>query len=221
MVDSRAMNRSFPHVSFPRLRVLALALALLAVGAGLALADPPPSPPPSPPIEQPAPAPPKTAAPATERPVLLGHVQREQVEAAVSDWVEAEVASAPDAEVVKRLAAVGPGATVTVFLGSWCGDSRREVSRFWHVLDEAGGDLPFAISYVGVDPAKKEPADLVSGNDLRYVPTFIVRRDGREVGRIVESAPHGIERDLLSLLDGSAHGLVTGRADLGDAKPTP
>lgn len=222
MVNSRTMKRSSLSASL----ALALVLGLPAVGASVALADPPPAPlhaTPAPPAEQPAPAPSKTAAPASptaEKPVLLGHVRREQVEAAAPDWVEAEVASAPDAEAVKRLAAVPPGATVTVYLGSWCGDSRREVSRFWRVLDQAGGEVPFAVSYVGVDHAKKEPAALVSGSDLRYVPTFIVRRDGREVGRIVESAPHGIERDLLSLLDGSAHGLVTGRTDLGDAKPT-
>ncbi len=220
MVDSRTMNRSFMRLrsALPALALSLSAISVFAIpgGAGTALADPPPAPA----AERPAPSPPKTAAPA-ERPVLLGHVQREQVEAAVPDWVEAEVASAPDGEAVKRLAAVPRGATVTVFLGSWCGDSRREVSRLWHGLDQVGGEVPFAISYVAVDPAKKEPADLVSGNDLRYVPTFIVRRDGKEVGRIVESAPHGIERDLLSLLDGSAHGLLTGRADLGDARPTP
>ena len=208
MVDWRVMNRSIAAA------LAALALALSAAGA--ALADPPPAPA----AAQPAPSPPKSAQPA-ERPVLLGNVQREQVEKAVPDWVEAEVASAPDAEAVKRLAAVPPGATVTVYLGSWCGDSRREVSRFWRALDQLGGEVPFAVSYVGVDHAKKEPAALVSGSDLRYVPTFIVRRDGREVGRIVESAPHGIERDLLSLLDGSAHGLLSERTDLGDTKPTP
>lgn len=206
------MNRSLVAA----LTALALALSV----AGAALADPPPAPA----AAQPAPSPPKSVQPA-ERPVLLGHVQREQVEAAVPDWVEAEVASAPDAEAAKRLAAVPPGATVTVYLGSWCGDSRREVSRFWRALDQArgqnGGEPPFAVSYIGVDHTKKEPAALVSGSDLRYVPTFIVRRDGREVGRIVESAPHGIERDLLSLLDGSAHGLLTERTDLGDTKPTP
>jgi len=218
MVDSRTMNRSFSA---------AFAALALDLSAGALLGDPPPAPShatPAPPAEQPAPSPSKTAAPAgpsPEKPVLLGRIQREQVEAAVPDWVEAEVASAPDGEAARRLAAVPPGATVTVYLGSWCGDSRREVGRLWRALDMAGGELPFAISYIGVDHAKKEPAALVSGSDLRYVPTVIVRRDGREVGRIVESAPHGIERDLLSLLDGSAHGLVTGRTYLGDAKPTP
>jgi len=217
MVDSRAMNRSFVAAW--------AALALALPGAGAILADPPPPPShaaPATPAEQPAPPKP---APSGEKPVLLGNVQREQVEAAAPDWVEAEVSSAPDAEAVKRLAAVAPGATVTVYLGSWCGDSRREVSRFWRALDQArgpnGGEVPFAVSYVGVDHSKKEPAALVAESGLRYVPTFIVRRDGREMGRIVESAPHGIERDLLSLLDGSAQGLLTGRTDLGDAKPNP
>ena len=154
------------------------------------------------------------AAPAKPpKPVLLGPITREQVEAAVPDWVQAEVESAPDKAAVQALASVPPGAEVTVYMGSWCGDSRREVSRLWRVLDEAGGSLPCTISYIGVDHDKKEPAALVAGSDLRYVPTFIVKRDGREVGRIVESSPHGVEQDLLALLSGSAHGQVTARTE--------
>src|SRR5947199_8788636 len=154
------------------------------------------------------------AAPAKPpKPVLLGPITREQVEAAVPDWVQAEVESAPDAAAVKALAAVPPGAEVTVYMGSWCGDSRREVSRLWRTLDDAGGSLPCTISYIGVDHDKKEPAALLAGSGLRYVPTFIVKRDGREVGRIVESSPHGVEQDLLALLSGSAHGQVTARTE--------
>jgi len=195
-----------------------LALALVAAFAwlGHAAADPPPAPLhayPSPPEAGPQP---EAARP--EKPVLLGAVRREQVEAAVPDWVQAEVEAAPDAKAVQALAAVPAGATVTVYLGSWCGDSRREVSRFWRALDQLGGEAPFQLAYVGIDRAKKEPAALVAATDLRYVPTFVVQRDGREVGRIVESAPHGIERDLLSLLDGAAHGLITDRTDLRGEK---
>jgi len=153
------------------------------------------------------------------KPVLLGQITREQVEAAVPDWVQAEVDSMPDKTAVAALAAVPPGAEVTVYMGSWCGDSRREVSRLWRVLDEAGGSLPCTIHYIGVDRDKKEPADLVSGSGLRYVPTLIVRRDGHEVGRIVESSPHGVEQDLLALLSGSAHGLLTSRTDLSETHP--
>lgn len=171
----------------------------------------------TPPAPSSAPTEPKPVT--GEKPVLLGHITREQVESAVPDWVLAEVESAPDKAAAQALAAIPPGAEVTVYMGSWCGDSRREVARFWHALDEIGGNLPCAVSYIGVDHDKKQPADLVAGSGLRYVPTFIVKRDGREVGRIVESTPHGIEQDLLALLSGSAHGLVTAKSELLQEKP--
>jgi hypothetical protein len=171
-----------------------------------------------------APAPPATVAPpailAADPGVLIGAVTREQVEAAAPEWVQAGVEAKPDPEAARALAKVPAGAEVTVLLGTWCGDSRREVSRFWRALDEIGasaaggaaGGLPFSVAYIGVDEAKKEPAAEVAAVSLRYVPTFIVRRGGREVGRIVEKAPHGIEADLVALLNGKAAGLLTASA---------
>jgi hypothetical protein len=153
-----------------------------------------------------------------DKPVLVGYVSRDQVEAAVPDWVQAEVEAAPDPAAVQALVALTstgkPGADVTVYLGTWCGDSRRELARLWRAMDDCGGVAPFAVEYIAVDRTKKEPADLVDGSGLLYVPTLIVRRDGREVGRIVEQSPNGIERDLLHLLDGSAQGLLTAKPEL-------
>ena len=157
-----------------------------------------------------------------EESVLVGAVTREQVEAAVPDWVQAEVEAQPDAGLAQALASVEPGAEVTVFLGTWCGDSRREVPRFWKALDGAGGIVPFQVHYVGVDRAKKEPAS-VKEEGVLYLPTFIVRRGGHEVGRIVETSPHSVEQDLLALLTGKAQGVLATREDLttseGSAKP--
>jgi hypothetical protein len=144
-----------------------------------------------------------------EKPVLIGEVSRDQVEATVPDWVEAEVAAEIDAEAARALAAVEPGGKVTVYFGTWCSDSKRELARLWRAFDEIGGEVPFEIHWIGVDRDKKEPADLVAGADLRYVPTFVVVRDGREVGRIVETSPHGIENDLLALLTGQASGVLS------------
>jgi thiol-disulfide isomerase/thioredoxin len=162
----------------------------------------------------------------TEEPALVGPATREQIEGASPEWVQAEVEAKPDAEAAKALASVAPGAEVTIFLGTWCGDSRREVPRFWRSLDEAGGTVPFTVSIVTVDRQKREPAGPVTENGIRFLPTFIVRRDGREVGRIVETAPNGIEHDLLALLTGKAKGLIATRTDLsapaappGDGKP--
>lgn len=184
------------------------AAAACAWAAGAALAKPPDEPPP--------PATPEATATA---PVLTGEVTREQIEESVPDWVAEEVSAQPDPAAAQALAAVPPGAEVTVYLGTWCGDSKRELPRLWRALDGTGGAAPIAFRYVAVARDKKEPASLTAGADLRYVPTFVVERDGREVGRIVEESPHGVERDLLALLDGSARGVVSARDDLQPPPP--
>ncbi len=153
-------------------------------------------------------------APFPDAPELVGPLTREEIEAAVPDWVEAEILADPDREAALALGSARPGAEVTVFLGTWCSDSRRELSRFWRALDEVGGLAPFSLRYVGVDRDKAEPAALLEGIGLLYVPTFIVRRDGLELGRIVEESPNGVERDLLALLGGEAEGLISAREDL-------
>ncbi len=164
-----------------------------------------------------------TAAPAAVGPdedgILVGPVERQEVEQARPDWVSEEVESHPDAASARALTEVPAGAEVTVFLGTWCSDSRRELARLWRALDEAGvataDELPFHLEYIGVDRRRQEPTGHVDGADLRFVPTFVVRRGGHEVGRIVESSPHGVERDLLDLLTGEASGVLSTRADLG------
>ncbi len=177
----------------------------------------------------PQPAAPEAAAAAAaavesarpEASVRVGKVTREQVEEAAPEWTLAEAKAAPDATAARALGKVSPGATITIYLGTWCGDSRREVSRLWRALDEMGGDFPAAVELIGVDEAKKEPADLLAGADVRYVPTIIVRRGGKEVGRIVESSPKGIETDLLDLLEGRASGVLSLRTDLASESPKP
>lgn len=149
-----------------------------------------------------------------EEPALVGVLTRERIEEEVPAWADALVAAEIDSEAARALASVEPGAEVTVFLGTWCSDSRREVPRLWRALDATGGMVPFEIEYVGVDRDKREPAARVSEADVRYVPTFIVRRGGREVGRVVEESPRGIERDLLDLLTGRAEGTISTREDL-------
>ncbi|MDC0722874.1 TlpA family protein disulfide reductase [Nannocystis bainbridge] len=146
-------------------------------------------------------------------PVLVGPVERADVEKQVPGWIsDAEI----DGEAAAKLASVPPGAEVTIIFGTWCGDSRREVPRLWRAFDAAGAPLPFTLKQIGVDTQKTAPQIDKAAIDLRYVPTIIVSREGREVGRIVESVAGGvIERELLALLDGSKTGLITGRTDLG------
>jgi hypothetical protein len=171
-------------------------------------------------------APPPPAAPSSQE--LVGAITRDEVEAAVPAWVQAGVEAKPDLDAARALLAVAPGAEVTILLGTWCSDSRREISRLWRALDAIGdagsgaGSLPFSLTYIGVDEAKQQPAAAVAAAGLQYVPTLIVRRHGREVGRIVEQSPHGVEIDLLALLDGRASGLLTASPKLlAEGKAAP
>ena len=147
--------------------------------------------------------------------LLTGPVDRAGIERELPAWREELARAEIDEVAAAALAEVPPGAQVDVFLGTWCGDSRRVVSRLFRALErvpEAG--RPFAIRFVAVDRQKRDPEGLAEGRDLRFVPTIIVTREGAEVGRIVESAPNGVEVDLGRLLRGEAIGTLTLRTDL-------
>lgn len=147
--------------------------------------------------------------------VLTGAVDRARVEAELPNWRQELARAEIDEAAARALADVPPGAEVDVFLGTWCGDSRRVVSRLWRALELVPEESrPFAIRFVAVDRAKHDPEGLAEGRDIRFVPTIIVSRDGAEVGRIVESAPSGVEVDLGRLLRGEATGVLTLRTDL-------
>ncbi len=135
-----------------------------------------------------------------------GEVTRAEVEA-VEGW-SAEAAAAPDPETAKKLADVDPGATVEIYLGTWCGDSRREVPRFWRALDVAG-EVPFDVRYVALDRNFSAGPVSLEGKNIEAVPTFVVYREGEEVGRVIERSVTSPEADVLSLLDGSKTGKIS------------
>ena len=148
---------------------------------------------------------------------IVGVTTRAEIESELPAWREAIAIATIDTDAAERLAHVAAGAEVDVFLGTWCGDSRREVARLFRALERPDGSppLPFVVRFIGVDRAKAAPG-LTEGADLRYVPTIIVRREGVEIGRIIESVPDGVgvERALLGLLDDSRTGVISGRPGL-------
>lgn len=154
-----------------------------------------------------------THAGAGDATAIVGLTDRESIERGFPAWAQAARDAHPDVALAAQLAEVEPGAEVDVFLGTWCGDSRREVGRFFVALESVEGPLPFALRFIGVDRAKEAPG-FSEGAELLFVPTFIVRRGGVEVGRVIESAPEGVERAVLDLLRGARTGIISGRDDL-------
>lgn len=104
---------------------------------------------------------------------------------------------------LKNLAPLLRDVHILIFLGTWCGDSRREVPRFLRILDEAGFP-PNRIKLVGVDRRKERykmsPGGEEWGLNIRRVPTFIFLKGGKEIGRIVEQPVLSLEQDICDLL---------------------
>lgn len=146
--------------------------------------------------------------------VLVGVLSRETVDSLVNVWPEASAGDDRWKEVVVKLRQVDPGARVEVFLGSWCDDSQQEIPRLMKILEGLEGQEPFTVRFVGVDKEKREPAAEIEARQVRFLPTIVVSRGGREVGRIVQRPARTLEKDLLRLLDGSARGLLSSNEEV-------
>ena len=95
-----------------------------------------------------------------------------------------------------------------IFLGTWCGDSRRETPRMLRLLKEAGMDST-RVDLIFVDNTsrqyKQSPEHEERGLNIHHVPTFILYVQGKEKGRIVESPVVSLEKDMLAILSGAAY----------------
>jgi len=91
------------------------------------------------------------------------------------------------------------GKIIKIVLGTWCGDSRREVPRFVKILDYC--EFPAnQIFYINVDRDKKGLSNEVDGLNIEYVPTFIVYENDKELGRIIEAPEATLEEDLVQIV---------------------
>lgn len=87
---------------------------------------------------------------------------------------------------------------ITIVLGTWCGDSKEFVPPFLKILDSLS--FPESnLKLICVDRQRQGLADEVKDLDIKLVPTFIFYRDGKEIGRIIESPKQGLEKDFLKI----------------------
>lgn len=94
--------------------------------------------------------------------------------------------------------------TITIFLGTWCGDSKRLLPRFYKVLDSIGYDTS-KIQLIAVDKEKKTYDGLSEKMRIDYVPTFVFYKDNKELNRIVEFTVESLELDILKILKNNGY----------------
>ncbi|MCC7051438.1 MAG: thioredoxin family protein [Bacteroidia bacterium] len=86
-----------------------------------------------------------------------------------------------------------------VFGGSWCDDTHKLLPQFFKVVLDAGFSEQDIYLYM-LDREKTCPTKNEKGLNITNLPTFIVYRNGQEIGRIIETVQKSIEADLLEIL---------------------
>jgi thiol-disulfide isomerase/thioredoxin len=94
--------------------------------------------------------------------------------------------------------------SIKLFMGTWCGDSRREVPRIYRILDAAGFDES-RLTLINLNREKNSPGEEEVGLNIHHVPTVILYNNGNEIGRIIESPVQLLEEDMAAILNGTSY----------------
>jgi thiol-disulfide isomerase/thioredoxin len=107
---------------------------------------------------------------------------------------------APDTELTKAMEASKNNVKYVVFGGTWCGDTRFILPKFFK-QQELSGVPDNNISFFAMNRSKKTLGNVGDAFGITNVPTIIVMKDGKEIGRVVEYGKTGKwDADLAAIL---------------------
>ncbi len=110
-------------------------------------------------------------------------------------------AAHPNDAVLSKIKGLLQDKKITVVMGTWCSDSKMWVPYFYRMLELMNYD-PEKVTLIAVNKDKKAEGVDLSKYKIERIPTFIIYdKDGKELGRIVESPRYSIEKDLLEILE--------------------
>jgi thiol-disulfide isomerase/thioredoxin len=104
-----------------------------------------------------------------------------------------------DTTVTKEIKNHLKGVTIKAFMGTWCGDSKREVPHLYKLL-EAVNFNEKNLEMITVNRSKKTSDNLQEGLNIIRVPTIIFYKKDKEIGRYVEYPRETLEKDILQIL---------------------
>lgn len=105
----------------------------------------------------------------------------------------------PDSSILHKIIPLLKKIKFQVIMGSWCGDSQQQIPRFIKLLDK----LEYKnrkLDILAIDHFFKAKDFEKGTNKIEKVPTIIILRKGKEIGRIIETPKETLEKDLLNIL---------------------
>lgn len=138
--------------------------------------------------------------------ILKGIISRELLErdTAFGWYAENQKGYTPNEEGLTALKSNADSLRLVVFMGTWCEDSHFIIPRFFSLIDKAGfsGDR---VTLIGVDRSKKTLGHLTEALQVTNVPTIIVMKNGRELGRVIEYGKDGLfDKELGQVINAGA-----------------
>lgn len=130
--------------------------------------------------------------------ILKGFVSKKELASDTSfAWYKQNLQGyTPYAAAVDAFKGAKDSVYILAFGGTWCGDTHFILPKVLAVT-EAAGVPDNHITLLGVDRAKTTVHGLEKAFNVTRVPTFIVLKDGKEVGRVVEYGKFGmVEKEL-------------------------
>lgn len=137
----------------------------------------------------------------TKKPMLVGIAGIEALkDTNFSEWFNKEyneyVINAADMECLFNDSL---NCSISIVMGTWCSDSRREIPRFIKILDTLKYPIN-SLKVFFVDRDKKGLDNEVEDLSIKLVPTIIFYRDGKELGRITEAPEETLEKNFAKII---------------------
>lgn len=137
--------------------------------------------------------------------VFKGIISRDLIEKEPSfKWYsENQKAFAPQSIAVSQLRKNADSIQLLVFMGTWCEDSHFVIPRLFSLLDQSGFPKD-KVTLIGVDRDKKTLSHLTEALNITNVPTILVMKKGKEMGRVIEYGHNGLfDKELGEILSGA------------------
>lgn len=110
-----------------------------------------------------------------------------------NDWYE------PAAPALKKINEAGELEFVT-FHGPWCKDCQYSIPVFNRIMTYVTNDK-IKVTVATVDKeTRKDNAGLCEKYDIKKVPSWVILRGGKEIGRIIENFTTSFDEDVAAML---------------------
>ncbi|WP_138433040.1 thioredoxin family protein [Winogradskyella algicola] len=141
----------------------------------------------------------------TDTPYLLGKIDKSGLESDnYKSWFTKNYNDyEPNSTIIEAIASELKNYSITLFMGTWCGDSKKEVPRLYKVLEACNYPMD-QLTVVAVSREagmyKQSPQHEEEGLNIHRVPTVIFYKDGKEINRIVEHPVKTFEEDIQNII---------------------